>query len=217
MLHARGQSQHHVGEHRIGVDIVHHAGHLQQHEPVHRRPELQRRVEGVLTLQSVGGQHRDHRAGGGLGGCRVLGIVAAERHSGERRVSARVVVGVAAVGAGHHQHRVVAGASVTDGVQHPDDVADRPASARCGAGRRGCRRGCTATDPWCPRWLASALMVSASQPSRSRKRQRRVDDHVTAELGCSPTGARPGTRRRRGGGSGGHDWILQGRVAINPS
>ena len=42
--------------------VVHHPGHLQQHEPVQRRPELQRRVERVLAVQSVGRQHRDDRA-----------------------------------------------------------------------------------------------------------------------------------------------------------
>ena len=61
-----------------------------------------------------------------LGGRGELGIVAPERHPGERRIPAGMVVGVAAVGAGHRHHRVVAGAALADGVQHPDDVADHP-------------------------------------------------------------------------------------------
>lgn len=56
----------------------------------------------------------------------VASDVTAQRHPGERRVPTRVVVGVAAVGTGHDQHRVIACATRTDPIQHRDDVVDHP-------------------------------------------------------------------------------------------
>ncbi|COZ41848.1 Uncharacterised protein [Mycobacterium tuberculosis] len=90
------------------------------------RPKLERRVESLLTVEAVRGQHGDDGRGCAPSRSGVFGIVTAQRHPGERRVPTRVVVGVAAVGTGHDQHRVIACATRTDPIQHRDDVVDHP-------------------------------------------------------------------------------------------
>ena len=185
--------KHHVGEHRVGVDVVHDARHLQQDEAVQRRPEFQRGEERVVALEAVRGQHLDHRSCRGARRLRVLGIVTAEGHPGECRVPTRMVMRVTAVCAGHGHHRIVAGATVPDGVEHSDDVADHPhpdGSAQVleavhvvverGPLRAELRGQCV------DRQRIPALAV--------QKRECGVDDGVPAQLGRTPGASRSAGR-----------------------
>ena len=106
-----------------------------------------------------------------------------------------MVVGVAAVRTGHRDHRVVAGASLADGVEHADDVVDDPHPD-------GAAQVVEAVDVVVQRRALGAELVGQSVDGQRvpavavEEGQRGVDDGVATELGGPRRGLGSTARRR---------------------
>ena len=183
LSHASGrQPHHHVGEHRVGVDV----------RPS-RRSSPAARNRASPTRTPARRRTRPRRPGRRTPAPRSPGppppwwpsVNSGSSPPSGIRVNAEyrpgMVVGVAAVGAGHHHYRVVAGAALADGVEHLDDVADHPHPHRAA-------QVVEAVDVVVQR-RALGAELGGQRVDRQRvpafaveERQRGVDDGVAAQL-----------------------------------